>query len=159
MSKTPDSKLLPCPFCGGEAANDDLLHSVYCTKCVAETPDYLWNRRSPAPDLAAFRERCARVCEKRAEARFEEHGYTEPDTNSSYYIGAWKDLGDSLDEEDADCAAAIRALPLDDGEGVKTTYTILDAAISLLDAHDCKAAVRSIEAAKKYIPNVPVVNS
>ena len=57
-------------------------------------------------------EAAAKVCEKRAERRFEEHGYTEPDTNAGYYIGRWKDLGDSLDEEDADCARAIRALPL-----------------------------------------------
>lgn len=33
---------------------------------------------------ARERERCAKVCEKRAELRFEAHGYTEPDTNASY---------------------------------------------------------------------------
>jgi hypothetical protein len=59
--------------------------------------------------LAAGLEEAAGVCEKRAELRFEAHGYTEPDINASYYIGEYKDLGDSLDEEDADCAAAIRA--------------------------------------------------
>jgi hypothetical protein len=58
---------------------------------------------------AAGLEEAAKVCEKRAELRFEAHGYTEPDTNASYYVGEYKDLGDSLDEEDADCAAAIRA--------------------------------------------------
>lgn len=58
---------------------------------------------------ARERERCAKVCEKRAELRFEAHGYTEPDTNASYYVGEYRDLGDSLDEEDADCAAAIRS--------------------------------------------------
>lgn len=51
----------------------------------------------------------ARVCEKRAERRWEEHGYTEPDTNASYYPKQYE-WCETADEEANDCAAAIRAL-------------------------------------------------
>ena len=49
--------------------------------------------------------------------------------------------------------AALSAPPQGEEE---TTYTIIDEAIKLLDAHDCKAAVKSLHASKKYIANVPV---
>lgn len=66
--------------------------------------------RALAEARANERERCARVCERRAEERFEEHGTTEPDTNASYYGGTRNDEYEALDEEDHDCAAAIRTL-------------------------------------------------
>lgn len=113
---------------------------------------------SPATDLAAFRERCAEIAEQDWRSYADTKAAHERMTDIPF---AASQFGISMAEvrRSKEIADRIRALPLDDGEGVKTTYTILDAAISLLDAHDCKAAVRSIEAAKKYIPNVPVVNS
>lgn len=54
--------------------------------------------------------KAAEICRKRAELRFEEHGFTEPDTNASYYGGANEDILESLDEEDEDCALTIEAL-------------------------------------------------
>ena len=59
---------------------------------------------------AAALERAAKCCEKRAADRWEELGYTEPDTNASYYVGASKEWNTAQDEEDENCAAAIRAL-------------------------------------------------
>ena len=62
-------------------------------------------------------ERCAKVCERRAEERFAEHGTRDPDTNACYYGGRMEDVYSSLDEEDDDCAAAIRAfLPKREGK-------------------------------------------
>lgn len=56
-------------------------------------------------------ERCANVCEKVAERRFEEYGYTESDTGASYYhVKSTRDEYETRDEEDVDCAVAIRAL-------------------------------------------------
>lgn len=55
-------------------------------------------------------ESAAKVCERRAADRFSEFGVTEWDTNFSYYPGKDEDLLNSLDEEDDDCAKAIRAL-------------------------------------------------
>jgi hypothetical protein len=58
---------------------------------------------------AEEREACAKVCEARAEARFNEHGTTDSDTNACYY--AHEEGGDyeSRDDEDAHCATEIRA--------------------------------------------------
>lgn len=58
----------------------------------------------------ALIERCARICERRAEERFSEHGTTEYDTNASYYGGSDGGELEIRDEEDSDCAAAIREL-------------------------------------------------
>ena len=96
----------------------DLLRELrdYCTDSRYDFPVDLRARIDSALASAEAGERdsvieeCARVCEKRAERRWEEHSYTEPDTNAGYYVGEWKLLGNSLDEEDNDCAAAIRAL-------------------------------------------------
>lgn len=55
-------------------------------------------------------ERAAKVCKKRAESRFDEHGFREPDTNATYYRGRDAAALESMDQEDEDCAAAIRAL-------------------------------------------------
>lgn len=54
-------------------------------------------------------ERCAKVCESRAENRFVEYGITEPDTNASYYPKS-HEWCEGADEEANDCAAAIRQL-------------------------------------------------
>ncbi len=59
--------------------------------------------------IAEERERCAKVCETRAERRFDEYGYVEPDTNATYYNGVDADEYQTRDEEDEDCAKAIRA--------------------------------------------------
>ena len=55
-------------------------------------------------------ERCAKVCEKRAYERFGEFGTTEHDTGATYYEGKAGEIYESMDEEDDDCAKAIRAL-------------------------------------------------
>ena len=52
----------------------------------------------------------SKVCKRRAEERFEEHGTREHDTNATYYGGRMEEIYSSLDEEDDDCAAAIEAL-------------------------------------------------
>lgn len=56
---------------------------------------------------AAEREECAKVCEKRAETRWEEYGVTEDDTGASYYPRS-HEWCDTADEEANDCATAIR---------------------------------------------------
>lgn len=58
---------------------------------------------------AEERERCARIVERRAEERFNEHGTREYDTNACYYTGPEAGDYEVRDEEDEDCAAAIRA--------------------------------------------------
>lgn len=63
------------------------------------------------------RERCAKACEKRAKRRFEDHGTRESETNATYYAGSNRAECEIRDEEDEDCAAAIRAL----GEGKDAT--------------------------------------
>lgn len=55
-------------------------------------------------------EQAARACEKRAERRFEENGTREWDTGATYYGGSAAEEYEARDEEDADCAAAVRAL-------------------------------------------------
>ena len=45
-------------------------------------------------------ERAAKIPERRRDARFEEHGTTEHDTNASYYTGRAAEMYDALDEED-----------------------------------------------------------
>lgn len=59
---------------------------------------------------AAALEEAARACEKIAEERFAEYGIRESDTGATYYSGTRAEELDTRDEEDADCAAAIRAL-------------------------------------------------
>lgn len=63
---------------------------------------------SVLPD--AIIERCARVVERIAEARFEEHGTREYDTNATYYQGSQAEFFEAMDEENEDCAKAIRSL-------------------------------------------------
>jgi ribosomal protein L37AE/L43A len=70
-----------------------------------------WDAARQAPDSRnAALELAARACEKRAEQRFSDHGITEPDTGAQYYYVREPGLYDWLDEEDDDCAEAIRAL-------------------------------------------------
>ena len=58
MTDIFDAKLLPCPFCGGEATIDGVKIArafVQCVGCDVETPEYgtakkataAWNRRAP----------------------------------------------------------------------------------------------------------------
>lgn len=56
------------------------------------------------------REACAKVCERRAEERFTQHGIREPDTGAEYYKGRTAEEYETRDEEANDCAAEIRAL-------------------------------------------------
>jgi hypothetical protein len=63
-----------------------------------------------AQEREALIEQCARVCERRAEQRFDEHGIRESDTNATYYKASVEEECTWKDEDDADCAAAIRAL-------------------------------------------------
>ena len=67
----------------------------------------VYSKQAVAAAVLRETERCARVCEKRAEDRFAAHGATEFDTNASHY-GRQEDTYAPLDEEDEDCAAAIR---------------------------------------------------
>lgn len=68
-----------------------------------------------AEGFSAAREAAAKVCEKRAELRWQENGVTEHDTNASYYPRS-HEWCETADEEDEDCATAIRALK-DGGKG------------------------------------------
>lgn len=62
-----------------------------------------------AAAVEAERERCARIVERRAEARFNEHGTREWDTNATYYQGDMAEIYEALDEEADEIAAAIRS--------------------------------------------------
>lgn len=62
-----------------------------------------------ADAVEAERERCARIVERRAEARFNEHGTREWDTNATYYQGDMAEIYEALDEEADEIAAAIRS--------------------------------------------------
>ena len=73
---------------------------------------------APPADRKAVLEECAKVCEKRAESRWDEHGYVEPDTNAGYYPHD-PNWHEAQDEEDANCAAAIRALAQETETGGK----------------------------------------
>lgn len=53
-------------------------------------------------------EQAAGICKARAENRFCEHGTTESDTNASYYQGHLAEFYEAQDEEDENCATAIR---------------------------------------------------
>ena len=55
-------------------------------------------------------ERCAKVCEDRAKRRWVEDGYTELDTNASYYPKPQREWNEAQDEEDENCADAIRSI-------------------------------------------------
>ena len=68
-----------------------------------------WNAESRKLKGATL-EQAARVCEKRAEERFQELGTTEHDTGASYYSGRGAEEYGARDEEDESCAAEIRAL-------------------------------------------------
>jgi hypothetical protein len=104
--------------------------------------------------LSELREALAKLCEKRAARRFEEFGYTESDTNASYYTGRYKELGDSLDEEDDDCAAAIRAFDLAPFEEKAGRETINRAAYLLDWLHDyCMAEKVNIDKLP-YLPEL-----
>lgn len=52
----------------------------------------------------------AKVCERRAEDRFSDHGTREGDTGAAYYQGTHGDEYGIRDEEDDDCAAYIRRI-------------------------------------------------
>lgn len=52
----------------------------------------------------------ARIPEKRAEERFDEHGVRDYDTNATYYSGRAAELFESLDEEDEAVREAILAI-------------------------------------------------
>lgn len=55
-------------------------------------------------------EKSARAVERRAEERFNEYGTREHDTNACYYTGRSADEFETRDEEDEECATAIRDL-------------------------------------------------
>ena len=56
-----DSRLLPCPFCGGEAEivrDYEYFHTVFCPECMVQITKYdekeaikIWNRRSLQDDI------------------------------------------------------------------------------------------------------------
>jgi len=60
-------------------------------------------------------EEAARACEKLAEERFNDHGTREPDTGACYYGGRIEEEYQTRDEEDNECAKAIRALAAKNG--------------------------------------------
>ncbi len=66
--------------------------------------------RIEAETEARVLEMAAKVCERRAENRFNEYGTREPDTGATYYGGRMGEELTARDEEDEDCAKAIRAL-------------------------------------------------
>ena len=59
---TSELKLLPCPFCGGEAWDAVASARVYCQVCYAQVKQEIheghdvvvdrWNRRAPSPAVA-----------------------------------------------------------------------------------------------------------
>ena len=72
-------KLLPCPFCGGEARimleeddmPDDSFHNVYCKSCGVQfwvksktEAITLWNRRTPVVDCDALKAENATIKER-----------------------------------------------------------------------------------------------
>jgi hypothetical protein len=49
--------LLPCPFCGSEAAGPEYEVNIYwvsCKKCTATALADVWNKRSSSEDSAAY---------------------------------------------------------------------------------------------------------
>ena len=60
-------------------------------------------------------EEAARACEKLAEDRFNDHGTREPDTGACYCGGRIEEEYQTRDEEDDECAKAIRALAAKNG--------------------------------------------
>lgn len=92
--------------------DEQMREILYAWAWVGEPSDQVMGALQAAAKLGAVieRERCARACEKRAENRMHEHGDYDPSTNAWEYPRHYGDLGNRLDEEDDDCAAAIRSM-------------------------------------------------
>lgn len=126
---------LKCTSCGADYEPTRLLaphaaaglsssYTNHGCKCGNSTFQGTFGYDSPSPvkyteaDLIQFArehevnvlEAAAKVCEKRAAARFDDHGTREPDTGATYYGGRYSEEYEARDEEDEECAKAIRAL-------------------------------------------------
>jgi hypothetical protein len=89
---------------------------------LAATPAQAYREgRAHGAEVAAVRElvtadreagldAAIKLVETRRQVRWEMHGYTEPDTNASYFTGAGKETNQALDEEDEELVELIRAL-------------------------------------------------
>lgn len=81
------------------------------------------------------REACARLCEKMAEARFADYGTREHDTGASYYRGRASEEYEARDEENNNCAAAIRSRS---NATATAAEPAIDAAMKSPEAGGCK---------------------
>lgn len=97
-------------------------------------------------------ERCARICERRHEKRFEDFGIREPDTNATYYSGSDADENDIRDDEDDSCAAAIRALQPDEETGWRPIESApRDGTEVLIWRADCGAMIGRYAALQDFL--------
>ena len=113
MTMTPEEKLAMAesliPACAIELHGQRLHPEAEVKRAILLAIDRMQAR------VRAETERCARIAEKRREARFEENGTTEWDTNASYYQGPMAEIYEELDEEDEAIATAIRETPHAEG--------------------------------------------
>jgi len=122
LIRTHEGKLIDCH--DAAAAIRELEAKLDAERKAREEAD----QRAEAAEakLASVRadtiEKCAKVCEKRAYERFGEFGTTEHDTGATYYGGKAGEIYESMDEEDDDCAKAIRALAPERTEVDKETH-------------------------------------
>lgn len=85
--------VLPAPSTFAPAANRHFVANVYAytENQMREYARQVASLMTAPADRDAILKQVAKVCEKRAEDRFAEHGYTEHDTNAGYYAGSQKE--------------------------------------------------------------------
>lgn len=94
-------------YCNGELWHDP--HPDRTGIKSVETLDILYPLDPSKCDYRAGLERAAEICKRRSDERFMDHGQTDYETNETYYPSGIADEMNLRDEEDEDCAAAIRA--------------------------------------------------
>ena len=122
MTMTPEEKLAMARECAAAICDEDKCSPLVvagfadsqfddhpAVRCALLAIDRMQER------VRAETERCARIAEKRREARFEENGTREPDTNATYYEGHMAEIYEELDEEDEAISSAIRETPHAEG--------------------------------------------
>ncbi len=103
LSREPTAEIVRALDAAGFDEEDEVLRQFWRVAWDA-APDL-----APGEERARALEEAAGICEKRAERRWQEHGYTDPETNAGEHQGSQRDWYQAQDEEDENCAAAIRA--------------------------------------------------